>query len=173
MSKKTLKSEKAKTRSARKQQFIVYRLSFIVLCLLIIAGFVAWFNLNPDKAEETVTTAQTCVQVEDNCFDVEIANTNEERIRGLSNRINLPENQGMLFIFERVEEQCMVMRDMKFSLDIMWLNEQKKILKIEENLSPDTYPDLFCADETKYVLEFNRGFAEKHGLKTGTTLQFE
>lgn len=172
MSKKTLKSVKAKIRSALKQRVVVYCLSFVVFSLIIV-GLVAWFNLGSDKTEETVITTPTCVQVEDNCFDVEIADTNEERIRGLSNRNSLPKNQGMLFIFEQIEEQCMVMKDMNFSLDIIWLNEHKKIIKTDENLSPDTYPELFCAEDIKYVLEVNEGFASQHGLKAGTTVQFE
>jgi uncharacterized membrane protein (UPF0127 family) len=64
------------------------------------------------------------------------------------------------------------MKDMRFNLDIIWMNNQKKIIKIKENISPNTYPDEFCADDAKYVLEFNQGFASKHGLKLGTTLQF-
>ena len=56
---------------------------------------------------------------------------------------------------------------------MIWLNEEKTIIKTMQDVSPDTYPEQFCADDTKYVLEFNSGFADKYGLKPGTRLQFE
>lgn len=168
MSKKTPKSEKAKTRLGRKQ-LSVYRLLFLVL--LIILGF-AWLSLRSEKSGENIEPAVPCVQIEQECFELEVADTDREHGKGLSNRDSLPEGSGLLFVFGQVEEQCFWMKDMKFSLDIIWLDEKKKIVKIKENVSPDTYPDSFCADNTKYVLEFNHGFAAKHGLKPGTTLQF-
>jgi hypothetical protein len=166
MSKKTLKSAKAKTRSALKQPFVICSLLFIVV------GVIAWFNLNPKKSDNAEISAGTCIQIRQDCFGLEVADTDEKRIKGLSGRDSLPDNGGMLFVFDRAEEQCFWTKDMRFNLDIIWIDEQKKIIKIQENISPDTYPGSFCGDNTKYVLEFNRGFASKYGLKAGTTLQF-
>jgi hypothetical protein len=159
------KNAKAKIKSARRQ-LIVYSLSFIVV------GFAAWLSYKLEKPE-VITQAKTCVQIEQNCFEMEIANTNEKRIRGLSGRERLVENQGMLFVFEQVEEQCFWMKDMLFSIDIIWTDSHRKIIKIKENVSPSTFPDSFCSDDTKYVLEFNQGFVAKYGLKRGSTLQFK
>lgn len=167
MLKKTLENAKVKIKSARKQRFIVFSLLFIVV------GIIAWYNFRPDKTEKAILSSTTCVQIGRDCFELEVANTNEKLVKGLSDRNSLTENQGMLFIFERTEEQCFWMKDMRFNLDIIWTDDQKKIIKIKENISPDTYPDSFCSNNTKYVLEFNRGFAAKYGLKPGTRLQFE
>jgi hypothetical protein len=160
------KNAKAKIKSARKQLIIVYSLTFIVV------GFAAWLSYKLEKPE-VVTQAKTCVQVEQSCFEMEIADTNEKRIKGLSGREGLEENQGMLFVFEQAEEQCFWMKDMLFSIDMIWTDSHRKIIKIKENVSPNTFPDLFCSDDTKYVLEFNQGFVAKYGLKLESTLQFK
>jgi hypothetical protein len=168
MSKKTLKSERAKTKSAHKR-----KLSIAFSLLFIVVGIVAWVDLKPNKTEEGARSAEACLQIEEKCFELEVADTDKARMKGLSGRDNLAENQGMLFSFERAEEQCFWMKDMRFNIDIIWADEQKKIIKVEKDVPPDTYPELFCAKGTKYVLEFSSGFVSKHGLKAGTTLQFE
>lgn len=63
------------------------------------------------------------------------------------------------------------MKDMRFSLDIIWLNEAGIITKIEKQVSPETYPADFCSPNTKYVIELNAGTAEQARLKVGQTLQ--
>jgi uncharacterized membrane protein (UPF0127 family) len=161
-----LRSAKVKIRSARSKAFIVFSLLFIVV------GIVAWLGSKPEKAEESMRPPETCLQLEDKCVELEVVDTDKNRMRGLSERDSLAENQGMLFVFDQTEEQCFWMKDMHFNIDIIWLDNNKQIEKIEENASPDTYPDFFCSDNTKYVLEFNQGFAAKYGLKRGTTLQF-
>ena len=166
MSKKTLKNAKAKIKSAHK------KLIFIVL-LLVVAGLVIWFDGNEKKTVDMpLPQARTCLKVDGKCFELEVADDDEERMKGLSGRASLPADQGMLFIFGQPEEQCFWMKDMKFGIDMVWTDRQKKILKIQENVSPETYPDSFCENDTQYVLEFNQGFAARYGLKVGTTLQF-
>lgn len=164
------KNEKAKTKSAHKRQLVVYSLIFSVLIIAIVGSLL--LGAKSEKNEKKTKPPVTCLQIENNCFELEVADTEAEHIKGLSERNGLPQNQGMLFVFRQTEEQCFWMKDMRFNLDIIWTDEHKRITKIEKSVSPDTYPDSFCADNTKYVLEFNRGFADKYGLKTGTKLQF-
>jgi uncharacterized membrane protein (UPF0127 family) len=109
---------------------------------------------------------------QEKCFSLEVADTNKERISGLSGRSGLRIDNGMLFVFDKPDKQCIWMKDMLFSLDIIWLNEFKEIIKLEKNVSPETFPRTFCSGDTKYVMEFTAGFADEYGLKTGTTLQF-
>ncbi len=146
---------------------------FAIFIFLIMAVLLTQkADVSREKAEEP-EEPEVCLQLQRNCFELEVADTYEKHMRGLSGRKDLPMDTGMLFVFEQIEEQCFWMKDMRFSLDIIWTDEHKKITKIEKNVSPDTYPDSFCVDNTKYVLEFNRGFASKYGLKAGTKLQFE
>lgn len=163
MSKKTPKSVKAKIKSGHK---LLVALSLIPLIVIV-----AWFNLRPDDVERKSSVA--CIQIEQNCFELEVADTDRSRTQGLSDREALTANKGMLFVFDEVGRRCFWMKDMRFNLDIIWTDQQKEIIKIEENVPPDTYPGSFCSDNTQYVLEFSQGFAAKYGLKVGTTLQFE
>ena len=153
------------------RSFGIWLLIVVVLVISSPAVFVLFKSMG--KSEELKKTSNSCLQVEENCYDLELADTNEKRMKGLSGRAYWPGNQGMLFIFDQTEEQCFWMKDMKFNLDIVWADVQKKIIKVQENISPSTYPDSFCANNAKYVLEFNQGFASKYGLKAGTALQFQ
>lgn len=107
------------------------------------------------------------------CVALEIADTPSARQQGLSGRPRLAATAGMLFVFDTPAPQCMWMKNMNFALDIIWLNESKKIVKIQEDVKPETYPMAFCSDvPTKYVIEVNAGIVRRAGLKTGQILQF-
>ncbi len=106
------------------------------------------------------------------CVVLDKAITSAERQQGLSGVNGILPAQGMLFVFDEPEAACMWMKDMKFSLDIIWLDADKTITKIEENVSPDTYPKFFCANQpAKYVIEVNAGVAKQADLKLDQQLK--
>ncbi len=98
----------------------------------------------------------------------------EDRQRGLSGRDYLDAKSGMLFVFDdAAASHCLWMKDMKISIDMVWMDEQKKVLNVEDNVSPETYPQAFCPDGTAlYALELAAGQASQLGIKTGETLRF-
>lgn len=170
------KEDEKKTKSAPKSRRIFSK-SLSVFAVLLVVFLVLAFALyfvSREPAGLSTTEQPSCngVQLSLGCYDLEKATTNEQRIKGLSDRESLNEKTGMLFTFETIEEQCFWMKDMKFSIDIIWLNEAKEITKIEKNVSPGTYPESFCAEQTKYVLEFNPYVSDENGLKVGSRLQF-
>lgn len=160
---------------ANKNIKINKKISTVTVIGLIIIALIIFFITNTPKPDSQASNQQTesnCgLLINDSCIALEVAATNQARIKGLSDRDQL--NGGMLFAFEDPQEQCFWMKDMKFPLDMIWLNEHKEIIKLEENVLPDSYPQTYCADNTKYVLEFNSGFVQTYGLKTGQRLQFE
>jgi uncharacterized protein len=103
---------------------------------------------------------------------LERADSNQQQLRGLSGRNGLPTGTGMLFSFGQPATQCMWMKDMRFAIDMIWLNDRKEIIKVEPNVSPQTYPASFCAENTKYVIELNSGEATKYGFVPGGKLKF-
>ena len=106
-------------------------------------------------------------------INVEIADTEEKRIKGLSGRKALTENEGMLFIFENPGIYYFWMKDMLFWVDIIWIDETGGVLGVAENLSPESYPFTFAPDASvKYVLEVNGGFAKKNSITTGDIIVF-
>lgn len=107
------------------------------------------------------------------CLGLERVSSEQDLEKGLSGRESMPENQGMLFTFESSGKHCFWMKDMKFSLDMIWVNADKKVVYVEKNVQPSTYPDTFCPDQPAlYVIEVNAGVANKAYLSTGSQLQF-
>lgn len=99
-------------------------------------------------------------------FNIERADTEASRKKGLSGRDSIGAKDAMLFVFDKPGQRCMWMKDMKFSIDMVWLDASKRIVAIEHNVSPDTYPKNFCHDNAQYVLEFAAGTAKRLGLST-------
>lgn len=99
---------------------------------------------------------------------VEIARTDAERARGLSGRMVLPENEGMLFVFERAGMYQFWMPEMRFPIDILWI-ENGKVVGITPNISNEFDPKnpmiYSPPSPVRSVLEVNAGFAEKHGIR--------
>ncbi len=164
---KTLKENVKKTKSAHK--FIA-----IVVIALVLSVVIALSIPNNKKAVAPVTSSTTCqgLETNDGCYDLERVVTESTRQQGLSDRSSLPMRSGMLFVFEKPTRQCFWMKDMRFNIDIIWLDEAKTITRIEPNVNPATYPESFCKDNTKYVLELNANDAQKLQLTSGQQLTF-
>jgi uncharacterized membrane protein (UPF0127 family) len=112
------------------------------------------------------------VQLSQECYVAEYASTEAARAKGLSGRESLPERHVMVFVFERSNRECFWMKDMQFAIDMVFLDSNKTVKRIDKNVLPDTYPDSFCADDTRYVLELNAGVSERIGLRIGDKIAF-
>jgi len=104
-------------------------------------------------------------------YKLTAAQTAAEQQQGLSGTKSLNHDAGMLFIFATDREQCFWMKDMNYSLDMIWASSDKKVTHIEKNLSPKTYPNEYCANG-QYVIELNAGQADASYMKQGQTLRF-
>ena len=103
---------------------------------------------------------------------VEVADTDVSREKGLSGRESLPEGKGMLFVFEKPDRYGFWMKDMKFPIDIIWIDSGFRIILIKESVSPSTYPTLFRpTDGALYVLEVPSGFSSKYNLSVGNKIR--
>ncbi|MEO8637353.1 MAG: DUF192 domain-containing protein [Candidatus Taylorbacteria bacterium] len=98
--------------------------------------------------------------------------TGYERTLGLSGRASLPKDQGLFFVFEHPDFNYIWMKDMKFSIDILWLDSNFKITDIVEDATPQSFPNSFAPKEKSYyVLEVNSGFVRRNGIKIGDALE--
>lgn len=106
---------------------------------------------------------------------VEVVDTLATRQHGLSGRDSLPENHGMLFVFEREGVWGIWMKDMQFSLDIIWADSEGDIITITRDVSPETYPAVFypARAEARYVLELPAGYTKTHGIVEGMQIVLE
>jgi len=99
---------------------------------------------------------------------VEIAETLEERKKGLSGREKLQYAQGLLFIFPEADYHGIWMKDMHFPIDIIWISEDLTIIHIDEYVTPETYPRVFKPKKpARYVVETNVNFADSLGIVEG------
>ncbi len=109
-------------------------------------------------------------------LNVEIADDSEKIQRGLMYRDMLPENQGMLFIFDEERKYQFWMMNMKINLDMIWLDSNGKVVHIVEDAAPcidsaHTSQCTYNPDEpAKYVLEVNSGFVKKHGVNENSIM---
>jgi uncharacterized membrane protein (UPF0127 family) len=89
----------------------------------------------------------------------------------------LDENEAMLFVFDYEALHTFWMKNMKFPIDIIWIDSDKTVVYIEHNVEPCS-SDIFCPvfrpdHDSLYVLETIGGFAERHDIVKGTIVEFE
>lgn len=145
------------------------RLLIYTLAGTIIIGAVSSFS----NSNAGVYDKQYSMHIGDQDISLIVVNTNETRTMGLSGMESLPEDQAMLFVFNEPDKYGIWMKDMKFPIDIIWLDDQKKVVYIESDISPDTYPKVFTPEqESLYILETNTGFIEKNNIEVGKVLNF-
>lgn len=99
---------------------------------------------------------------------VDLATTAAERAQGLSGREGLAADEGMLFVFTQDGDYSFWMKDMRFAIDIVWIDAQGAVVTIQRAVSPSTYPSSFAPTApSRYVLELPSGYAAAHGIAEG------
>lgn len=105
----------------------------------------------------------------------ELAITEAERQKGLMFREKLLPDQGMLFVFEKESIYYIWMKNMKFSIDILWLDKNKRIVHIEKNVPPcqkEPCPSYYSKTPSMYVLELKAGSVDGNNLKLHNKIDF-
>ncbi len=119
----------------------------------------------------------TKVIVNDKTFNVTIAKTDEEKQIGLSGRDKIAENQGMLFVFDTADYYSFWMKEMKFPIDIIYINGDKVVTVIENAKPPSSsFEDLTIyqpQEKSNKVLEVSAGSSDKYNIKSGTTVKVQ
>jgi uncharacterized membrane protein (UPF0127 family) len=103
---------------------------------------------------------------------VELVTTPEKQYLGLSHRPGLPEGRGMLFIFPTANVQTFCMRDMRFAIDIIWI-DGGKVAGIHPNLSPQDQGSFPSPVPVPLVLEVAAGFVHRHGIAVGDPVKVD
>jgi uncharacterized protein len=155
------------------------KIFFSALAVLIVLGAAFLIGEKIAVAPEEATLQATAtqiddgykrakVQVNDSVFSALVSDTLELRARGLSGRLGLDEDEAMLFVFDKPEAAGFWMKDMLFSIDIVWIDENYRIISIASDVSPKTFPNTFFPKSAaKYVLEFSAGTTKRLGIKEG------
>jgi len=147
--------------------------------LLIIAAFIISVALRTNNSSrENYQTAEdlrfdTPIRVGNSFFSVFFATTVTQRARGLSGIKSLTPAQGLLMVFNAEDKWGIWMKDMNFPIDIVWFTTDGTIFYIKENISPQTFPEVFAPPASaRYVLELSAGAVKNSNLKIGDLLLY-
>ena len=137
----------------------------IFICYLILASVSMWSKVTPIRI--FLPDGESII--------ADLVSSEEDRARGLMFRDTINEDQGMLFVFESEGLYSFWMKNMNFSIDILWLDEQKRIVHVEKNVPPckkEPCPSYATTIPAKYVLELKAGSIEKRELKLNDKIDF-
>ena len=97
-------------------------------------------------------------------YHVEVAKTDEEQAMGLMNRLDLKNNNGMLFVFDNEKKASFWMKNTFIPLDIIFINKNGSINRIYKNTKPKSLKRIKSKGEVLAVLEINAGEVNKHNI---------
>lgn len=151
--------------------------SFVIVIGIIILPFI--FHVKSPQTNQIVIQKTNEIifdhplKIGESTISVYVSDTEIKREQGLSGTQTLGALQGMLFIFDSQITPSFWMKDMNYPLDIIWINKDKKIVGVNENLDPKTYPQTFSpASLILYALEVPAGFYKANNLKIGDSVTF-
>ena len=103
-------------------------------------------------------------------IDAQVAATPEQRQTGLMLRKNMPQHEGMIFVFDQPAKQCFWMKNTLIPLSAAFLSDDGTIVNIED-MKPLVLDGHCSAQPVRYVLEMNKGWFAKKGIKVGSKLR--
>ena len=106
-------------------------------------------------------------------LDIEIADTDSSRNRGLMQRNGLPEDSGMWFIFEQESEQGFWMANTQMALDLIFVRSDGSVQSIAKYIQPMRTETIPSNGPAQYVLEVEAGYSDSKGILEGDVIAFE
>ncbi len=132
--------------------------------------------LKQQRREKEWNTKQ--IKIGDKNYEIFVTQTEDEKITGLAAFDDIKDNQGMLFEFPEENYYSFWMKDMKFDIDIIFLDQDKKVIQIFENIQKTSYVDeknyktYLPRLKSKYVIEIKSGEVKKNSLQIGNVIIF-
>jgi uncharacterized membrane protein (UPF0127 family) len=146
----------------------------IVLLLAAVAGGYFYWQSLPDPSIATMPKLNATLN--NVTFSLYAPTDTEGLQKGLSIFDKLEPNEGMIFRGLPVGQQAFWMQDMKFDIDIIWVNKDNEVIHIVNDASKDSFPNQFknpVDRPSAYVIELNAGMAEKHSIYPGTQVTIQ
>jgi len=144
----------------------------------VIIGVVGLMTLPSDIKLESVKFPLGTIMVDDVPLQVQIADSEPRRIRGLMFQDQLPYDQGMIFVFEKPGLYSLWMLNMQFSLDMIWFDQDGKIVHIEKDVPPckaaleiATCQSIVPDGEAVYILEVTSGFIDQNNITKDSVMK--
>lgn len=144
-----------------------------------IIGIFGILTIPSDSKLEAVNFPIGTIKIDNQVLQVQIADTEPSRVRGLMFQDELPYDQGMFFVFEAPGTYSMWMLNMQFPLDIIWFDSDGNVVHIEENVPPckSALETVTCSgvnpgtNDALYILEVTAGFVDKFGISESSVLE--
>lgn len=144
----------------------------VLLVVFAVVGTVFFASVGT-RQETSSNMQKSTLSLGVGVITVDVARTDAELVRGLSERTRLGDQEGMLFVFEKDSRQGIWMKDMNFPIDIIWLDSQKRVVHIVRDASPESYPVVFTPPvDARYVLEVPAGSVARWGVNVGGVVRF-
>lgn len=134
-----------------------------ICCLLLLVLFGACACVPGDGSTITISVSGVPVKAE-------LATTPASRAKGLMYRQELPQDQGMLFVFPQARELAFWMKNTLIPLSIAYIAEDGKIISIKD-MKPQDETAVHSDGLAIYALEVNQGFFKQHGIQVGDHVQ--
>lgn len=109
-------------------------------------------------------------------FRVQVADTFNTRMMGLMFRQEMPQDEGMVFLFEQEQPLNFWMKNTFIPLDIVYMDNDWKVVSIQKNAKPcESDPCVLypSKEKARYVLEIHAGLSDKLGIREGDTVQLQ
>ena len=100
-------------------------------------------------------------------FDIEVADDNDERSRGLMFRTQFPDDRAMLFVFEQTRQVAFWMQNTPRPLDMLFVRDDGELASIARDTTPFSTAAVPSREPVRFVLEINAGLSEQLGIEPG------
>ncbi len=143
---------------------------FIIIAIVLVFSIILY-----SPRSKTPEDNKLAIEIKGVVVRIEVADSMSEKAQGLMYRKDLPENEGMLFVYSNESRQTYWMKNTLIPLDMIWINANKEVVHIEHSAPPcqktpcPTYGTPYPA---QYVLELNGGWSIEHGLAQGDRISF-
>src|SRR3972149_828825 len=163
----------------KKDLAIIFGLFLLIVVLFVFgkgfstASYLGLQNQTQQRKDSESVSAKALI------IQAKVVTSPGDRKKGLSGLDSLPLNLGMLFVFENKGSYGIWMKDMKFAIDIIWIDEDKNIVDMMTNAAPqpgrsDKELTIYRPrSDAQYVLEVNAGLTSLHNLQIGDKVSFD
>ena len=144
----------------------------------LVFGLFAVFAMHPAHAFAAESALIPIITPAGITIMAEVADTPGKRARGLMFRDSLPRNRGMLFTFPEAQPWTFWMQNTHITLDIVWMDGNKKVVYVEKNVpgcgrTDDSCPQYQPTENALFVLEVAAGMADSLKLQRGAAVKFK
>jgi uncharacterized protein len=143
----------------------------LVVVVVFLLGFFSYFSY-----QSYLDASYQVIEVGFNNgskIDAYLADNSKKQRIGLAAFNEIEDGQGMIFVYPDSQVRSVWMKDMDFDIDVIWLDRDKKIVKIEENIPVESYPNSYSSEKpVKYFIEVNAGWVENNKISLGGNVVF-